>query len=684
MMCRNPLLPPGMALLCAVLCSVVSAEEKARPSSVEASFCQAALNFLRTKSTDVETRRAAASVVKALADEPRAPALVELLKNTDEEPNVRVSLTQALGRLKHKQAVPLFSELVTDPAQHRSLREAGLEGLVALGDTGAIPQLKAALTSPKREERIFAAHCLAALGDTSGAAIPVLVEALGQTSPRDSETLSRVSAAMGKLRDPAAIPELIALMEKMAPNLRRHVHRALVRIALCDHGLNPENWATWWGESASSFRVVMPNKDSAPLLVAKLSGSRNVRPVASAMLRQLGEAAIPALAAGLHTADTNHDEIVALLAPLGQPAIPALIDILGSGSRSLRQRTRAAALANVNEWRPFLIQSATDTKEPARLRAECISILGEAKDGGAAKALTELLEDEEIEVRCSSLEALAKMGGKEVVGHVVRSLNSPDPSLKKLAQALLPSVAGADVPLIAAALKNTEMGVEPRETIVRALAGVDVELATKLLCECLTDDERSIRVAAARALGERGDKAAIPAVRAAITGRDVTLLCALVESLGELEDAESIPRLGELARSQAVQLANSAVAALGRIPDPAATQSLIKTLDTFNDDVRMSVVKALRAKRDADAVNALATTLKSDPVDRIRDAAALALAERKQPSAIPYLIDRLEKADRRSRGTFLQALRRMTGQTELSAPEEWRDWLEKNPRSAEK
>ena len=133
MMCRNPLLPPGMALLCAVLCSVVSAEEKARPSSVEASFCQAALNFLRTKSTDVETRRAAASVVKALADEPRAPALVELLKNTDEEPNVRVSLTQALGRLKHKQAVPLFSELVTDPAQHRSLREAGLEGLVVAG-----------------------------------------------------------------------------------------------------------------------------------------------------------------------------------------------------------------------------------------------------------------------------------------------------------------------------------------------------------------------------------------------------------------------------------------------------------------------------------------------------------------------------------------------------------------------
>ena len=233
-------------------------------------------------------------------------------------------------------------------------------------------------------------------------------------------------------------------------------------------------------------------------------------------------------------------------------------------------------------------------------------------------------------------------------------------------------------------MKNTEMGVEPRETIVRALVGVDDELATKLLCECLADDERSIRVAAARALGERGDKAAIPAVRAAITGRDVTLLCALVESLGELEDAESIPRLGELARSQVVQLASSAVAALGRITDPAATQSLIKTLDTFNDDVRMSVVKALRAKGDAAAVNALATTLKSDPVDRVRDAAALALAERKQPSAIPYLIDRLEKVDRRSRGTFLQALRNMTGQTKLSAPEEWRDWLEKNLRSAEK
>jgi len=473
-------------------------------------------------------------------------------------------------------------------------------------------------------------------------------------------------------------------MEKMTPNLRRYVHRPLVRIALCDHGLNPENWATWWETSASSFTIVVPDKSSAPILVAKLSGSRSVRPVASSMLRHLGDAAIPALAAGLRTPDTNHGEIVALLVRLGRPAIPKLVDVLGSGSQALRQRARAAALANMSEWRPFLIERATDAKEPVSLRAACISILGDAKERGAEEALIELLEDEEIELRCRSIEALAKMGSKEVVGHVVGALNSPDPSLKKLAQSLLPSVAGADVPLIAAALKDPQTGVEPRQTIVRALVGVDGELVTKLLCECLTGDERPIRLATARALGERGDKAAIPALRAAVTGRDVGLLCALVESLGVLEDAGSVPRLSEFARSQAVQLASSAIEALGKIPDPAATQSLIKTLDTFNDGLRVSVVRALRTKGDADATSALAATLKSDPVDRVRDAAALALAERKHPSAIPYLIDGLSEADRRSRATYLQALRSMTGQAELSAPQEWRDWLEKNPRSAEK
>jgi len=673
---REVVVRATLIVVCVTFGSIVSAGQEAQPPSAEASFCQAALDFLGAKSRSLEMRRAAANVVKDLAGEPQAPAVLERFRNVDEDEQVRAALARALARLQHKEAAPVFSASVADSALSSALREAALRGLVALRDTSAVPQLKAALKSLERDERIFAAHCLSALRDRSGEATSVLMEELANTSARDTSSWSRIMAALGRLRDPAAIPGLIETMEAVDSRRRRSIHGALARITLCDLGSRHEDWAEWWEENAESFESIAPSKETAPILVAKLSGSRSVRPAVAAMLREIGDAALPALAAGLETPDANHDEIASLLISLGPPARPVLVNALG-GASSVRQRVREAVLASGTEWSHLLLKSAVNETAPVAVRTECIALLGGMREASAAEALVELLEDEAAEVRCRSLEALAKISPKEMVGQVVGGLSSPDPAFQSVARSLLPTVAGEDLPLIAAALKDAAMRAGQKRAIVRALTRVSGEAATKLLCDCLGDDEPSVRVAAARSLGERGDKASIPALREVFKGRHVALLCAIAESLGKLDDAESIPRLGEYTRSQALTLANTAVAALGAISDPASTEALIEALDTFSDDVRVSIVKALQAKGSPEAIEALTETLKSDPEAKVKDAAALGLAGLKQTTAIPYLIDRLEKTDRWSQRTYLPALRDLTGQTELTTPDEWRDWLGK-------
>ncbi len=171
------------------------------------------------------------------------------------------------------------------------------------------------------------------------------------------------------------------------------------------------------------------------------------------------------------------------------------------------------------------------------------------------------------------------------------------------------------------------------------------------LLQALQDEDKGMRLVAAKALGEIGDPQVVPTLIQALQDEDMGVCEAVVEALGEIGNPQVV-----LALIQALPDKNRGMRRLAetlkKIGDPQAVPALIQALQDEDENVRWVAVWAL-TKIGAPAVPVLIQALQDEKIS-VRWAAE-ALGEIGAP-AVPALIQALPNKNRWVRRAAAEAL----------------------------
>jgi len=444
---------------------------------------------------------------------------------------------------------------------------------------------------------------------------------------------AEVVKALERLRDPLAIPLMMRLLyEEKTPA----VPSAISALAAL-------------GETRAVHPLV--------LLGVATPDQRNRVIIA---LAAFGDRIIPALT-GLSSAE--HPDAVRFVAveALGRlkspKAIAPLVTVLKEGSRLL-QRLAAEGLSHISSKKVIraLIEALQNPDEMVRVHAS--AGLLENPDPKSAKFLLRSLRDKSHDVRKNIVAAIGLCGDESVVNSLKRFLvdpsrdmvviaaeaigrlgqNSAVPTLVKMLdeevardedRALVQRIfkalrtlkdRRAIVPLISY-LESSDALV--RRRAVETLGPIpDAAVRRSLENALRTDRSDEVRAAAALALGEQGQKHAIPALEVALTGGERVKINAL-RAIGLLQERTSLAKVLPLLQDQNVKVKQAAISCLGAIGNPEAVPRLIETLHDPDPETRKLVLAALPLLGEARSEGEILGTSKPRPVSQNSTASAI-------------------------------------------------------------
>jgi HEAT repeat protein len=215
---------------------------------------------------------------------------------------------------------------------------------------------------------------------------------------------------------------------------------------------------------------------------------------------------------------------------------------------------------------------------------------------------------------------------------------------------------GMLVPRLLRVLRSRRVGQSVRAAAARALREIGDAAAVPGLLAALRDASWYVREAAAAALGEIGDAAAVPGLLAALGDADADVRRAAAAALGQI-GAPAVPGLLAALRDASWYVREAAAAALGEIGDAAAVPGLLAALGDADWNVREAAAAAL-GEIGAPAVPGLLAALR-DAEEYVRRAAAAALREIGDAAAVPGLLAALRDASWYVRRAAARALRRI-------------------------
>lgn len=197
------------------------------------------------------------------------------------------------------------------------------------------------------------------------------------------------------------------------------------------------------------------------------------------------------------------------------------------------------------------------------------------------------------------------------------------------------------------------------------------ELALDSLKDDSTDEAiRQIVLTTARAgMGRLRSKAQRALFRIAEQDRD-----RLMKALMRLTKTPGIRPEDAMAR-------NAGVAAMGLIPGPTTSDFLYQQLDSLDDEVRASAVKALARRRFTPALEKMSDLLARDTNEAVRREAAVGLGMAGGEGSIPPLIAALSDPEGSVRQAALDALRRITGKRFGPEAGVWSLWWKQQTES---
>ena len=216
-----------------------------------------------------------------------------------------------------------------------------------------------------------------------------------------------------------------------------------------------------------------------------------------------------------------------------------------------------------------------------------------------------------IAVRCVTAEAF--QADEDLIHLVVNLLGEQDPDLRAL-------------------------GLEQVRTEAKG------ETATRRFAEQLPKLPPDGQVGLLRALAERGDKAARPAVVELLqTTRDEAVRVAAIGSLGSLGQPQDLTDLMQRLDEGSKAEQTAARASLVRIQGPGVTAAIARGMQRAKPHLRVALIEILAARRALDTIPDLLQSAIDDNAT-VRSAAMSALAEIAGPEHMPGMVEGLLKA----------------------------------------
>ncbi|CAN5774158.1 hypothetical protein BH09MYX1_BH09MYX1_35290 [soil metagenome] len=295
-----------------------------------------------------------------------------------------------------------------------------------------------------------------------------------------------------------------------------------------------------------------------------------------------------------------------------------------------------ANAAGTDEAAGSAIADYTSAKTSSTVRACAVRSLGSVRTGASTSWLTELLQDEDRNVRLEALSAL--------IGRIEDDADARS--------AVLAAAHGSDHDL--------------KVQAIAALGNAGAPEASALLQEAIATETGQSQVELISALGNTKDKGAAALLAKLVNEGSAEARNAAINALGSLGGDVATAALGDILGKGTRQDAEIAAQALARIGDESAKQHL---LDAVNGDVRGSSIAALRAltQIDDDQVHdMMAKTLVGSDPERSGIAAGYFSAHRDK-AALPALLGVAKSGDQRQLGMAINAIGNIGGPEAVSA-----------------
>lgn len=511
-----------------------------------------------------------------IADYRALPDLITLLDDADH----RLNVASALANLPDKSALPKLLQLLE--IENEQAKHVIAETLGAIKHPDSIPALRKLLYSPEQGTKRASALALGKIDAPE--ALDALLEA---TSNPNAEVRSNATEGLQYKYDQRAFDQLVKLLEDPQGLVRAMATKSLAKVD---------------GEKATPYLISMLNdsdhdvQNSLHWAMGYLTGL-DIIPVLMSLYRE-----------GKHNADSG----LYLFAMKrwdyethGEEVVYQALGALESDNQNLR----IAAVWFLYVYNGKLETELRNWKEAGKKREdfEIPALHAQVLD-----KLTELLIDENPDVRLSAIEPILRTGNARAVENLIDCLRHSDSLVVKKA---------AD-----------------------ALIHIGDQRATPELLKLLISEDREIRLSAVYTLGFLGGEGVFDGLVTMLDDPDNWIQNRTIYALGRLGDKRATPLLLErLLKETDKDINKSILFALGELRDKHATPTLTEILNApyeksyTTTQIRYYVTYALTMIRDEAALPTLYDTLNSDNEIHVYEGAVNAIGATGTP---------LERADR--------------------------------------
>ncbi len=369
-------------------------------------------------------------------------------------------------------------------------RLQALDGLARMQHPAAFEALKRAANSAFHEDvrMIAALRVVQRTPDHCAAVLPRLKAVF---ESRDRALRDQALEALRAVRDPDAVPDLVALHDQHGGPVRAAVDGVIAHMG---------------GEAVPGLMVLLRDGDDA------------VQQTVAQMLIQIGSPAVPLLEDALRHDHTAVRFIAAhILGEIGNPeVVPAMIDILDHADIHLKR---------------LLVYA-----------------LGRLNDPRAIPALITRLDDRDMQTVAATVEALGRLGAQQAVPALCHVVHRPEPTLKLAAVQVLGRLRdNRATPTLIEAL-----GAYPDPQFlmaaVEALGQLDAPDAIAALSDLLHHDSPTLRRAVVRALSAHSTPDTVPGLHHAISDPDPQIAHSAATALIALADRDQLVEIVQAAR----------------------------------------------------------------------------------------------------------------------------------------
>ncbi len=546
-----------------------------------------------------------------------AEPLISLLESPRSDFSVKSNIAEALARIGDPMAVdPLIALLATEPADQKTATLDRIKNmkkltLIALGDIGdkrAYPALVAALDNNYLEES--AIRALGKLKDPR--AIPLLRKYL---SEKNASLRNSAMGALGELGDPEALNQLIILSKE-------------------------KNYTESRGSAAflaNTLRKFIENPD--PELRERARATYNELEAQGILLPY----EVNFASDGKKTAGVSQSElarVVTLTHEHGALSVSTMFQTSLEGSKGDEKRPRTVGIPilagggaqfSVMQGRQLQTCGNFALGQDPRVRAVIndpkrtgTAVITLDQDASNIDRSIEQLQQLPLQRKLQAVNSIAYLGDQSLIPKITPFVKDQNPLMRLAA--------------------------------VRALGLIRDKQAEPLLVNSLHDADTNVKVAAIWALGELNDARALENLPALLDDENERVRFAAIYALTKIDSPRAEEFLGKaLSQHQDYRVRQTEAEVLGTMKYSALSAQLISRLTDQNPYVRQAAARALGRMGDTSAVQALAENLKDTDAESLFWTFG-AIGQINDPCAIPSLVPLLIGQDKLTKSLAMQTL----------------------------